>query len=199
MSDRVQGSPSPIPGGKEHIGNAPAFRHKVPAPAPDEFTDQPVDNAHGVAPGTHTGATRGQMVRGKLAETPGEDQYYTEQQRPPRPIPVYVVDDRQQAQVYRTAGIRNYVISASTGTPTRICGRDPKRSHVMLLNESSSSNIRFATTERDLNNGGGALLPWPSNSYVKLETQDELYAISADSGTPALSVVQVFDHGGTGL
>jgi hypothetical protein len=76
----------------------------------------------------------------------------------------------------------------------RLCGRDPNRVDIRLLNESTSSDIRFATRPADLATGGGALLPWPSNSYLHLATQDELYAISADTGSPKISVIQTFEQ-----
>jgi hypothetical protein len=199
MSDRVQGAPSPIPGGKEHIVQSPALRHKVPAPAPDEFTDVPVDNAHGVAPGTHTGLTRAQIVRGQLAnQEPGPDQYYTPQAQPARPIPVYVVENEDKTPVYRSAAPRNIPIPATGGQPVSICGRDPKRVELLILNETNTT-VRIGQTYNDASGGLGALLPASMTSYLKLKTQDTLYAMSTSSTAATLSVIQVFDQGGTEL
>lgn len=199
MSKRVQGAPSPIPGGKEHISNAQSFRHKVPAPAPADFTDLPVDNVHGVPPGTHNGYSRAQLMRGKLAGKQGPDQYYTEQPTTPRPVPVYVVENADKTPVFRSAAPRSFTLPPAGSAPTMLCGRDPDRVEILLLNESTTDNIRFGYTYNDVQNGGGALLPYSSNSYLRLRTQDTLYAVSADSGTPTISVIQVYDQSGTGM
>jgi hypothetical protein len=191
MSKRTQGIPSPIPGGREHIANAPSVRQQIPIPdARPEITDL---NAHGVPHGTATTRERAELERGPntvhqrafSAPTPLVDR--------PSPIPVYMVQDARP-EVLRTAAPHNFKLQASTGEPVRLCGRDLTRSAVWILNESTSSDIRFGQRPADLGNGGGALLPWPSNSYLKLETQDELYGISKDSGTPVISVIQVFER-----
>jgi hypothetical protein len=200
MSKRVQGAPSPIPGGKDHISNAQSFRHKVPAPAPADFTDLPVDNVHGVPPGTHNGYSRAQLMRGKLAGKKGPDQYYTEQSPAPRPVPVYVVENADKTPVFRSAAPRNIQIPLSGTQPVQICGTDPDRVQLMLLNESSTTGIRIGYTYNDVQSGGGALLPAGSSSYTRILTQDTLYAISTSSSTaPTLSLINVYDQGGTGL
>jgi hypothetical protein len=200
MSTRVQGAPSPIPGGKTHIVSPQTFQQKPAAPNPSDFTDLPVDNVHGVPPTSHNGYTRAQLTQGKLANRKPADQYYEAPRKPVIPIPVRIVETQNDI-VFRSAAPYNLVLNPQ-GTPsgeTRICGRDPKRHHVMILNESSAHNFRIAQRPTDLNNHGGALIPWPSNSYVKIYTQDELYAISDDTGSPQVSIIQVFDQPGTGL
>lgn len=199
VSDRVQGTPSPIPGGKDHIGNAITFRQTVPASAPDQFTDLPVDNLHGVAPGSHTGLSRAQIVRGELAARKGADQYYTPQPPPARPIPVYVVENADKTPVYRTVSPRNVPVPALGATPVTLCGRDPKRVQVLLLNESATT-VRIGQNYTDVLNGGGALLPAAMGSYLRLPTQDTLYAVTTNTGSAAtLSIMQVFDTEGSGL
>jgi hypothetical protein len=191
MSDRMQGTPSPIPGGRPHISNAPTIRHKVPTPdSRPEITDQ---NAHGVPHGSATSRERAEVERGPNTIHQDRPRHGPGPADVPRPIPVYVVQDHNQ-RVYRSAAPRHFTLPAAGGEPVRLCGRDLSRTAVLILNESGSSDIRFGQRPADLNNGGGALLPWPSNSYVRLTTQDELYAISKDSGTPAISVIQEFEQ-----
>ncbi len=191
MSDRMQGTPSPIPGGRVHISNAQTVRQRTPVPeSPAEVKDL---NAHGVEPSTHTARDRADAMRGPNTPKQPHIPQYTRPVIGPVPVPVRVVQDDRQ-RVLRTSAPHHITLQASTGEAARVCGLDMNRVRIMLLNESSSSNIRLAQKPADLVNGGGALLPWPSNSYVTFETQDELYAISADSGTPVLSIIQEFEQ-----
>lgn len=191
LSDRVQGHPSPIPGGRPHIKNAPAIRHTVPTPASDPEIG--MGNAHGVQPGTHTNAERASEERGPNSVHSPRPQHHPVHERP-APIPVYVVQDGRD-DVIRSAAPRTLTVPGTGAVePVRLCGRDASREEVMLLNESTATDIRFAQRPSDLNNGGGALLPWPSNSYVKIKTQDELYAISATATAAACSVIQIFER-----
>ena len=191
MSDRMAGGPSPIPGGKVHIVNADAMRQRTPVPdSRPEITDL---NAHGVPPQAHTARERADLERGPNDVRPLVPEYEG-LQRGPEPGSVYVVENASGPRVLRSSAPRRIQLQASTGDPARLCGRDSSRSRVLLLNESTSSDIRFAHKIADLTAGGGALLPWPSNSYLALTTQDELYAISADSGTPAISIIQEYEQ-----
>lgn len=190
MSARTQGVPSPIPGGREHIQNAQTMRQH--APVPDAWPETRDLNAHGVPPNTHTTRERAEMERGPNTIHRGRPEHTTPKPKP-IPVPVYIVQD-DEPSIIRSAAPRHFQLQASTGEPVRICGRDKGRTEVMILNESTSSDIRFAQRQSDLGNGGGALLPWPSNSYVTVKTQDELYAISKDSGTPVISVIQIFER-----
>lgn len=189
-SDRMAADPSPIPGGRVHLENQPTIRQRTPVPdSPPEIKDL---NAHGVTPGTHTARERAEFQRGPNDLKPIRPAYYAPAVEPV-PVPVRIVESRSPS-VRRTSSHRTFGVPAAGGEPVRLCGLDTNRVNILLLNESTSSNIRFAQSPRDLNNGGGSLLPWPGNSYIKLETQDELYAISADTGTPIISVIQEFEQ-----
>lgn len=191
MSDRMQGDPSPIPGGKQHIVNASATRQRTPVPdSRPEITDL---NAHGVDPGTHTSRERAETMRGPNSVHRTPPPTFAPPEKRPEPVPVYLVEEGSAPRVLRTSAPHSITLQASTGEGVRLCGQDQNRTVVRLLNESTSSDIRYAQGPRDLNNGGGALLPWPNNSYLNLVTQDELWAISADSGTPRISIVQEFE------
>lgn len=193
-SSRMQGYPSPIPGGKVHITNAPSVRTTPPIPdARPEYHDA---NAHGVDPGSATTRDRAEVMRGpntvhKDAPKPPKSGHVPDR---PVPVPVYIVEEGSTEETFRTNAPRHITLNASTGEPLQLVGRDRNRSRVLLLNESASSDIRFAQAPSDLTGGGGALLPWPSNSYLTLYTQDTLYAISADSGTPKISVISEHDQ-----
>lgn len=189
-SERRQSDPSPIPGGAVHLENVPTIRQRTPVPdSPAEIKDL---NAHGMTPGTHTARERAEFMRGPNGVKPIIPAYGAPAAEPV-PVPVRIVEARRPS-VLRTSSHRTLNLQASTGEPVRVCGQDHDRVHILLLNESSASNIRFAQRASDLNGGKGSLLPWPSNSYLKLSTQDELWAISADAGTPALSVIQEFEQ-----
>lgn len=191
MSDRMQGYPSPIPGGRVHVVNAETVRQKVPVPdAEPEVVDL---NAHGVQPGTHTNRERAEGMRGPngLRFTPVPS---APARRWAEPVPVVIVQQPNQPKTVLSSSPRSITLQASTGEPVRLCGQDRTRTRIMILNESTSSNIRFAQSQHDLVNGNGALLPWPTNSYTTMTTQDELWAISADSGTPRVSIIQEFEQ-----
>lgn len=190
MSPRTQGVPSPIPGGRPHIQNAPTIRQHVPIPdAPAEVRDL---NAHGVPPGSATTHERAELERGPNTIHAGQPEHEHRAELP-APIPVYIVQSRGPSAL-RTAAPHSFALQANTGDPVRLCGRDFTRTIVKLMNESTSSDIRWAQRPGDLINGGGALLPKSTTSYHSFETQDELWALSADSGTPRVSVVQVFER-----
>lgn len=193
LSARVQGQPSPIPGGQKHTGNAPAIRHTVPVPASDPEIG--MGNAHGVIPGTHTNAERADAERGPntVHHTMPRPRVHHPHERP-APIPVFIVQDAQD-DVLRSAAPHSIAVAANTGDPVRLCGKDAGRVEVMILNESSTTDVRFAQRQSDLNAGGGGLLPWPANSYTTVKTQDELYAISASGTAATVSVIQVFERG----
>ena len=178
------------PGGQNHLGNPPVTRQPVPVPD-REWPYRRANLAHGVPPdGKHhdrdprlSGGQRGQ------ART---------EPAPPRqtPVPVYIVEGHDSA-VIKSASPRSITCPASTSAePVRVCGRDQRRVEIQILNEDTATDIRFATNLAPLAAGNGALLPWPSNSYVTIKTQGELSAIGASgSGTPRLSIIEVFDEG----
>lgn len=192
ISDRVQGHPSPVPGGKKHISNAPAVRHTVPVPPSDREIG--MGNAHGVAPGSHTNAERAEAERGpnSVHQTMPQPQHHPRHERP-QPIPVVVVQDHHN-EVIRSAAPHKITVPGTGNDAVRLCGRDGTRKYLMILNESTTQDFRIAQRESDLNAGGGALIPYPSNSYVKIDTQDELYALSTSATASTVSIIQIFER-----
>ena len=177
-----------IPGGLNHLANPPVKTQAVPVPAQDDPYRRSL-LAHGVLPdGKHhdrdprlAGGQRGQA---KMAPAPPKQ----------TPVPVYIVEGRD-ATVIKSASPRSVQCPASTSAePVRVCGRAPDRIEIQVLNEDTTTDIRFATNLAPLAAGNGALLPWPSNTYLALPTQGELYAIGASgTGTPRLSIIEVFE------
>lgn len=193
MSTRTQGVPSPIPGGRPHVSNAPTGRQEVPIP--DSRAEVRYDNAHGVPPGSGTAHERAELERGpNTIHSHDEPPRLEAPKERPVPVPVYLVQDRDQ-NVIRTAAPHKFTAPGNTADPVRICGRDGTRTEVMILNESTVQDIRIAQTVADLTNGGGALLPYPSNSYVTVKTQDELWVLSTSATAATVSVIQVFERG----
>jgi hypothetical protein len=177
-----------LPGGKGHTVNAPT-RPEKPAVPPERPADYhkyhgvPSDDGQYEVPDGEVGRTP------KPAPVP----------KVPDAVPVYLVEGAE-GRVIRTASPRHIIVPASTAAePVRVCGKDPRRVEVLLLNEDTATDIRVSETRNGLISGpgnvlGGALIPWPANSYTAIATQDELYAIGAKgAGTPLLSIIEVFE------
>jgi hypothetical protein len=192
LSERQDPSGSPIPGLTGNTRNYETVR-QAPATPDESFDEYRGMMAHGVPNASQVTEERALMERdGTLAkqhQPPSPPQHAAPKARPV-PVPVYIVEEGAGASSYLSASPRHIQVPASTGDPVRICGRSAKRNRIGLLNEDTAHNIRFALRPGDLNLGGGALLPYPTNSYTWLDTQDELYALSADTGTPLLSIIE---------
>ncbi len=187
------GEPRDIPGGRRHVANPPLQQQKVPVPE-SEWPFRRALLAHGVHPdeaGRHdrkdprlSGAQgeRGARLAGEEIRT--------------SPVPVYIVEGYAGARVIRTAAPRSITCPASTAAePARVCSRNPDRINLLLLNEDTATDIRFAVSLGTIAAGAGALLPWPANTYLSFPTQDEVFAIGATgSGTPKLSIIEVFEE-----
>ena len=98
-------------------------------------------------------------------------------------------------RVLRSAAPHKITVPGTGSDPVRLCGVDAGRTEVMILNESTAQDIRIAQRLPDLTNGGGALVPYPSNSYVTIKTQDELWGLSTSATAATISVIQVFERG----
>jgi len=185
-----------IPGGLNHIANPPVHQQKVPVPD-YKWPYYRDDLAHGVEPDGNLHdrdprLTGGQ--KGAVKATPVVPRQ--------SPVPVYLVESEGGPGTIRSANPRHITVPASTSAePARICGKNEHRVEIMLLNEDTATDIRIAQRPSDLaldaQNSvitGGALVPWPLNSYMTIKTQDELYAIGrTGAGTPLLSVIEVFE------
>lgn len=180
-----------IPGGIRHVdANAPAGQQEPAVAEPlDEFRGM---MAHGVPP-LDVGHYNREMA--EHARHPYKPRY---EDLPPAasPVPVYIVEGTAAPGVIRGAYPRSITCPASTSAePARLCGRNPDRVEIRLLNEDTATDIRIAADLAALAAGTGALLPWPSNTYLAIPTQGELWAIGATgSGTPRLSIIEIFEQ-----
>lgn len=183
---------SPIPGLTGNIVNYATQRQAVPVGEPmDQFRGM---MAHGVPHELDTTEERAQAERGgpNVARTrpvPAE-----KPRELPPPVPVYIVEFGGGNDVIRSASPRHLTVANSASDATRLGGRNPKRNRIGLLNEDGTTDVRFAVTPRDLNNGGGAFLPHSQTSYLWLETQDEIYAVTTSSTlSVTVSVIEEFE------
>lgn len=194
LSDRQLGTPSPIPGGEDHLVNPQTVRHTIPTPVPrPEFRG---DMTHGVPPEKHTAHERADSMRGPNSTQ--DPQPTVEHHKPPQnvpPVPVYIVEQGRDVRPMRTSSHRRMQVPAAGSQPERLIGRNSGRIEVLLLNEDATHNIRFSNGIGELNGPSfGSVLPCTTSSYLKLKTQDELYGVSDDSATPYISIIEVFDR-----
>lgn len=189
---RQEGPKSDIPGGINHLKNEPTVRQKVPITTPGiEYAGI---MAHGVPPYPITTEDRATAERGGPNHVKTTPPKYQKLPDPVTPVPVFIVEEAGGENTFRSSAPHHFTVPANTSDPVRVCGRDLTRSRLLLLNEDTATNIRFAQTPGDLVAGGGALLPWPTNSYLTLQTQDEIWVLSAGTGTPLISVIQEFER-----
>jgi hypothetical protein len=193
-SARQDPSGSPIPGLTGNILNHETTRSE---PA----TGEPMDQfrgwmAHGVPHEADTTEERAQAERGGPNEARSRRPPQPPGRPRPVPVPVYLVEEDGGPAAYLTASPRHVTVPANTGAdPVRLCGRSPGRKRIGLLNEDTATNVRFALRPSDLTGGGGALLPYPTNSYLWLDTQDELYACTVSATLAVVvSVIEVFEQ-----
>lgn len=191
LSDRQLGTPSPIPGGEKHLVNHQTMRQAVPEVEPrPEFRGV---MTHGVPPEKHTAHERAASMRGPDS-THDPKPHYAEKKVPIPPVPVIVVSTGNDIRSLRSSSDRRYTLPAAGSEPVRLVGANSHRVEILLLNEDPSHHIRFSKFIASLQSPhNGAVLPATSSSYLKLTTQDELYGISDDSGTPTISIIEVFD------
>ncbi len=158
-----------LPGGQTHVVNPETHPHRPPG-----VPERPADyhKYHGV---------------------PSDDGPYETPDpsvgRAPRPaplpethdaVPVYVVEGPGGGKVTRSTGCDSISVDPLGSDPTRLLNRDAQRVKVHLLNEDSSTNVRVGSRS-ELAEGRGAMLPAVTNSYLRLDTQDELWAVTVSA------------------
>jgi hypothetical protein len=199
MSDRMaEGGPegkdkSPIPGGISHLGNAPTVRQHaaVPDQAPREYEGI---MAHGVPPSDHTTTERAEAERGPNTAHDPQPKYLAAPKKPAA-VPVQIVQTRK----IQTVATASYTIPAQGSAAVRIAGRDYTRTRILLLVETAAgaagaapTGIRFDHEVSELDVNKGALLRAGAVSYLKLECNDELFAVSNDGSACTLSVIYLY-------
>lgn len=179
-----------IRGGVTHLVNPvlpPPTRPAVPAERP-EFRG---DMAHGVPP-EETTVKRDDPGAKRKPYQPE----YAKPEIPPVPVPVYIVEPGGRKQ-RKQATVRRVQVPAAESEPVRVGGDDRTLIAVKLLNEgvTSATGVRFAHDITSLNGANsGALLPNAMTSYLKIETQSDLWLVSDDTNTPYVSVVIEFEQ-----
>lgn len=182
---------SPIPGGQNHIVNYETVAHPVPSPAPPPAYDGMM--AHGVPAEPRSDAMQIAAERGSGRKAPPPR--VAPEPNPDHRVPVYLVENPYGRKSIRTTNPSQVTVPNSASDPKLICGTNPNRVRIGLLNEDQATNVRFAKTQAELVNGGGALLNWVSSSYLWLHTQDELFAVTVSSTlNVVVSVIEEFEQ-----
>ena len=88
------------------------------------------------------------------------------------PVPVYIVERGAGARPLKRAALRQVIVPAPGADPIVLAPRNPHRSSVRVLNESTNP-VRLLA---DLAAIGGALLPANMTSYLEIDTEDEICA-----------------------
>lgn len=195
LSDRELGTPSPIPGGADHLVNHETMRQTTPVPVPKpEFRGT---MAHGVPAEKHTAHERADAMRGPNSTHDPKPPPPSKPAAPPViPVPVIVVDEGRDIRSLRSSSPRRVLVPGwGTADPIRLVGRNSERVNVLLLNEDSTNHARMSQGLTDLNaQHGGAVLPATTSSYLRLRTQDELYAVGDSTSGVYVSVIEEFDR-----
>ena len=165
-----------LPGGKVHLVNPETIPERTAAPP-----ERPADyhKYHGVP------SDNGEY------DTPSSELGGKEHRPGPLPklsdaVPVYIVESAE-GNVRRETAMDSVLVSGTAlgaVDPVRLCNRDDNRVEIHLLNEDAANNVRIGSYT-ELSELRGAMLPAVTNSYLKLPTQDELFAIPAVAGTTA--------------
>jgi len=186
-SPRIAGEGSPIPGGREHIGNYPTQVQKVPTPEPRDTYRGVM--AHGVAPEFHDAHERHDRELGPSDIKPLVPTYAGAKPAPPVPVPVYIVSQRGGPRPLRIATTKHLTVPGFNNDPQCLVGKDFNRTKVRIMNTDATNAVRIASSPGELvqdpgtsgatiRSIGGALLPKAMTSYQDIETQDELWAIT---------------------
>jgi hypothetical protein len=191
LSDRQTGDRSPVPGGRPHIGNHPTVRQSVATAAPrPEFRGV---MAHGVVPGPQTAHERAEAMRGPNTTHDPRPVFHGPGDTPPPPVPVYLVS-RPNAEDQITDWSPRRLAAPATGTePVHLVGKNSDRVQLLLLNEDASHHILISNEKAGIvQTTSAVLLPKGMTNYLKFPAQTDIWIISADSGTPTVSVIEIF-------
>lgn len=177
-----------LPGGKAHIVN-PQTR----SVRPTQSTIRPVDEhkQHDVPPldwATEYDLPEyditGADVRARLREGPEEYGHV------PEAVPVYMVErPGDEHPVLKIAEPQIVAVAPSGSTPTRLCNEDRRRVRISLLNTDTTNNVQFGREQDTVLEGRGAILAHGATSYLHLEHQGDLWALSVAGTAVSLSVI----------
>jgi hypothetical protein len=182
---QVPGPQRDIPGGETHIIEKVLPPPTKPAVQAKRSPFRGIE-AHGVDPqGGHWDRP------GHQGDAKAYVPEYAKPVIPPVPVPVYIVESAVR-RVRKLATVRRFQVNVAGGQPIRIGADDEQIISIKVLNEgvSMATGVRIAQDQASLvSTHGGALLPDSMTSYLKIETQSELWVVSDDSNQPYISVI----------
>jgi hypothetical protein len=191
-SELTDPSGSPIPGGLRHVVNYETVQQYVPSPVQAPAYDGMM--AHGVPAEPRSENMQRAAERGTSRSNV---QVLPAKPAPPLydPISVYVVEEPGKGKVLRSAHPNKVTVPNNASDALLLCSRNPGRVRIALLNEDGTTDIRFAHSPAELSNGAGALLVHGQTSYLWLETQERLYAVTTSSTlSVSLSVIEEYEQ-----
>lgn len=167
-----------VPGGKTHVVNPETHAERPPG-----VFERPADyhKYHGVEsddgpyelPDPSIGPSQHQVSPAHLHDA----------------VPVYIVETADKGTTRRGMTADSILVTTLGSDPTRLLNRDERRTRALLLNEDASTNVRIGTRS-ELAENRGAMLPAVTNTYMRLETQDELWAATVSATlTARVSVI----------
>lgn len=162
-----------LPGGLTHVVNPETHPHKPPG-----VPERPADyhKYHGVPSDDGAYETPDATVGSAPRPAPLPELHDA--------VPVYMVEGPGKGKVRRSTGCDSILVGPSGTEPDRLCNRDDRRTQIHLLNEDAATNVRVGSRS-ELAEGRGAMLPAVTNSYLKLETQEELWALTVSTTASA--------------
>jgi hypothetical protein len=194
--------PAPLPGGLIHID------HQAMAVPMADGRTQTLDvgatespflgmNAHGVQPDIHYGGRPAPNPTMRTAHEANKVPDLTPLPQLPPPIPVYIVpEEGSGSRALQRATFHRIQVSeqgSSGGVPTMIAPKNPRRTEISLINESSTVAVYLLNDATDTTGGaGGALLPSGMSNYKTFHTQDAIYAINAGTAATYVSVIDEY-------
>ncbi len=163
-----------IPGGRVHYTNpeTSTFKTQVPVKRPMFEGMQ----AHGVEMDDYSGYDLPEGDKTFLVPE------YADAEPLDVTVPVRIVETEDRVLLRRETITRSITIPPQGTEAARICNIDRSRVSIHLLNEDAVTNIRFSNVLSQLAENKGSYLPAITNSYLKLTTQGELWAVT-DSTT----------------
>lgn len=199
--------PADIPGGKTHLVNPQTRQQRSRQAARDrrrpvdyhrqhDVPEQDADTDYDV-PRTKVHADLGPEAVAAREAVISEPKY-------PDAVPVYqVAGPNDQRKIRKLAAYNVNVEPVGTYLPSRLCSVDPDRIEIRLLNEDSSTDIRFSSDLEELSAqdaqgtgaaGAGALLWHGTNSYTDIKTQDEIFAVTTGASSARCSVIIITEE-----
>jgi hypothetical protein len=184
----------PLPAGLLHPELDEVKRVKLHPKVPGPYYDGIM--SHGVPIDVENPPNHGRIAPSAIARHGHEATDIPHHEAPevePDPVPVYIVERAGGGKGLLKTAMNSETLPVSGSDPQRIIGQDLKRVRIGLINEDSTHHARFDTDLGDLARGRGSILPAGATSYLWLETQDSIFAVSNDSSTVKISFITEYE------